>query len=768
MSLFNKFLFLFFLSGNLIAQNCPYSISGTITDELTGSPLAFAGIYLEETQQGVLADDAGNYKIQDICQKEVHVRVTHASCEPERFFIDLQENEVKNFLLHHHAELLNEVQVHGSSNEKSTQVSSSLGKVEIVRNGNQNLADILSELTGVSTLKNGSGISKPVIHGLFGNRISILNNGIAQSGQQWGSDHAPEIDAFSADHLSVIKGVNALAYAGSTLGGVVMVEGSPVEDEPHLHGSVNYLYNSNGRGNTLNAKVEKAGKWFRWRMNGTVKMQGDSKTPTYFLTNTGRKEANFSFRADKKLNDKWSSTLNYATFNTEIGILKGSQIGNLTDLETAFNREIPFFTETGFSYSIDVPKQRVSHNLLKLELNGVLSPTQTLRFVYGGQLNNRREFDARRGDRSEKPVLSLNQWSHFFEGKYINDLSENKTLITGIQQTITDNANIPETGISPLIPDYLAYQTSLFGILNVKNNRWFHEFGFRAENKQLNVAQITRTVPRTIKRINQNFTFFSVSAGSQLTLPNHLILNGNVGLAMRPPEVNELYSFGLHQGVSSIEEGNADLKPEKSIKALITANYHKDDFLLFEITPYAQLIDNFIYLQPQREFLLTIRGAFPYFRFEQADALLLGIDALVSIEPTDKIKLINKLTFVHGKNLTDDVPLINIPPLNFSSALQVSFKNIGVAKNNTIEVEVSHTAQQSNLLASQDFVLSPDAYTLLNLRFDTTIEIKKYYISFGLKAANLLNISYRDYLNRLRYFADDTGRNFTLSSRFTF
>jgi iron complex outermembrane receptor protein len=497
-------------------------------------------------------------------------------------------------------------------------------------------------------------------------------------------------------------------------------------------------------------------------------MQGDSQTPTYFLTNTGRKEANFSFRADKRLNDKWSSTLNYATFNTEIGILKGSQIGNLTDLETAFNREIPFFTETAFSYDIDVPKQRVSHNLLKLELNGVLSPTQTLRFTYGGQLNNRREFDARRGDRSEKPVLSLNQWSHFFEGKYINDFSENKTLITGIQQTITDNTNVPETGISPLIPDYLAYQTSLFGILNMKNNRWFHEFGFRAENKQLNVVQITRTVPRTIERINQNFTFFSVSAGSQLTLPNHLVLNGNLGLAMRPPEVNELYSFGLHQGVSSIEEGNADLKSEKSVKALITANYHKDDFLLFEITPYAQLVDNFIYLQPQREFLLTIRGAFPYFKFEQADALLLGVDALVSIEPTDKIKLINKLTFVHGKNLTDNVPLINMPPLNFSSAFQVGFRSVGIAKNSTIEVEVNHTARQSNLLASQDFVLPPDAYTLLNLRFDTTIEIKKYYISLGLKVTNLLNTNYRDYLNRLRYFAEDTGRNFTLSSRFNF
>ena len=53
-------------------------------------------------------------------------------------------------------------------------------------------------------LRNGSGISKPVIHGLFGNRVTILNNGITQSGQQWGNDHAPEIDPFVADHLSCL------------------------------------------------------------------------------------------------------------------------------------------------------------------------------------------------------------------------------------------------------------------------------------------------------------------------------------------------------------------------------------------------------------------------------------------------------------------------------------------------------------------------------------------------------------------------------------
>lgn len=765
---YSKLFFLLLFSQLVKSQTCPNSVTGTITDELTQEPMAFASVFVEETQQGVSADINGKFRIDNICFQKVHIRITHVSCEPIRKFVELSSTTILNVGLHHHAELLNELQVHGSTSEKSAQVNSSLSSVDIEKSGNQNLSDILEQLTGVSTLKNGSGISKPIIHGLFGNRISILNNGIAQAGQQWGTDHAPEIDPFSADHLTVIKGVSALAYNGSTLGGVVLVESKSISDEPHAHGAINYLYNTNGRGNTLNAKIEKAGKWFNWRINGTLKVQGDTHTPDYYLTNTARREANAAVRLEKRLSNKWNAILNYSNFNTELGILKGSQIGNLTDLQIALDREIPFFTEGEFTYTISEPKQTVNHQLLKLEFNGLISETETLRFTYGGQLNNRKEFDARRSDRSSKPVLSLNQRTHFFEGRYTRDLNSGGTFTTGLQETITDNTNIPETGISPLIPDYIAFNTALFGIYSQKNNNWFHEFGGRLENKQLNIVRITRTVPKEIERINQNFTYFGLSAGTQLSLPNHFTLSGNIGVAMRPPEVNELYSFGLHQGVSSIEEGNEALRSEQSVKGLISVNYHAQKFIFIEFTPYIQAINNFIYLQPQSDFLLTIRGAFPYFKFQQTQALLYGTDALLSIEPTESVKLINKFSFVRGIDRTNDKPLVFIPPANFSSSLIIGFKDFGKFSNNTAEIEVAHTSRQQNLLPEQDFVLPPNAYTLLNAAVNSNVKIGKYYVSLGLKGANLLNVRHRDYLNRLRYFADDMGRNIMLRTKFTF
>src|SRR5688500_19161669 len=68
------------------------------------------------------------------------------------------------------------------------------------------ISEALSKINGVTLLQTGSTISKPVIHGLHSSRILTIVNGVRQEGQQWGNEHAPEIDPFIADKLTVIKG----------------------------------------------------------------------------------------------------------------------------------------------------------------------------------------------------------------------------------------------------------------------------------------------------------------------------------------------------------------------------------------------------------------------------------------------------------------------------------------------------------------------------------------------------------------------------------
>jgi iron complex outermembrane receptor protein len=121
----------------------------------------------------------------------------------------------------------------------------------------------------------------------------------------------------------------------------------------------------------------------------------------------------------------------------------------------------------------------VQHHLLKLESQHILNEHQSLNFKYGGQLNNRQEFDVRRSGRSDSPALSLFQWDHFIESMYRQQFGEFLQMKIGAQFRFTDNTNNPETGILPLLPDYRAYRGAAFAILQRDKNKLLYEIGAR-------------------------------------------------------------------------------------------------------------------------------------------------------------------------------------------------------------------------------------------------------------------------------------------------
>ena len=162
------------------------------------------------------------------------------------------------------------------------------------------------------------------------------------------------------------------------------------------------FFESNGFGNGLNVQLQMYHKLLSWKLIGTLKKTGDKHTPNYYLRNTGNQEANIALQLEKSFSDKWHGDLYFSSFNTSLGILRGSHIGNLTDLTAAMQRDTPFFTEKDFSYNIDAPYQNVNHHLIKLHFKRYINDNQYLDLVYAGQLNVRKEFDVRRSGRRAK------------------------------------------------------------------------------------------------------------------------------------------------------------------------------------------------------------------------------------------------------------------------------------------------------------------------------------------------------------------------------
>lgn len=67
-----------------------------------------------------------------------------------------------------------------------------------------------------------------------------------------------------------------------------------------------------------------------------------------------------------------------------------------------------------------------------------------------------------------------------------------------------------------------------------------------------------------------------------------------------------------------------------------------------------------------------------------------------------------------------------------------------------------------------DIAPAPPGYTLLNMEVGFKVPVKDHHLSISLAGENLTNKAYRNYMNRLRYFADDVGRNFIIRIKYNF
>lgn len=760
-----------FIQHSNFAQKCTYSISGQITDDSTQEPLAGATIIVKETSKTTITNEKGEFEFHSICQGDYHIIISHIGCENKEEAIHVDGDEKLNIVMPHLLNMLDGVQLVQKPHQATTQSVQVIKQQSIQKNANKNLGNLLESLTGVTTLKNGNSIAKPVVHGLYGSRVMVLNNNVVQSGQQWGNDHAPEIDPLMAGSVEVLKGVAALEYQGSGLGAVVNVLPRKIKNDAHLHGSFLYLGESNGLGNNTNFSLQQKRKSLGWEVTGTLKKYGDAQTPDYYLNNTGFTEANIALQLEYDFSEQWLSKWYVSSFNTNLGVLRGSHITlNESDYtEQVINAEVPQFTEENFSYAIDAPRQEVHHHLLKWENILKKDEDEKYIFTYAGQIDKREEYDVRRAGRSDVPALGLLQQQHFLEAKHQkiheNDLETKK----GVQYTFTDNTNNPDTGILPLIPDYLSHQLGGYVLLDKELDDWRFELGARYNFTYQSVAYINRNIERDIKNYVNLFHNYSVAGGVNYLTDKNYDWSFNVGLTSRNPDVNELYSYGLHQGVSGFEVGDPNLKKETGIKTTLGLKGDVNQKWFYEGLIYVHYIDNFIYLQPQNEFLKTIRGTFSVFNYVQTDARLVGFDFGTNYLFSDELSVGAKYSFLKGDNLTEDEPLIYMPANNALATINYKGDSSdGFLKDVSLGLEYRYVWKQVHLLGGQDIKSAPNAYQLLNFDFEKQIYIHHTSVKLYGGIDNVLNVTYRDYLNRTRYFADDLGRSFSLGLRVKF
>ena len=659
---------------------------------------------------------------------------------------------------------------------KPVTASVAIDKPKLQQKSGEELAKVLTTVAGVSMIQTGATIAKPVIHGLHSNRILILNNEVRQEGQQWGADHAPEIDPAVADKITVIKGADAVRYGSDALGGVVVIAPNQLPYGDGLHGQLSPSFASNGRKSATTLKLESGLPGllhWAWRVQGTLKRSGDIHTADYMLNNTAAAEANFSAAIGLR-QEAGSAELFYSRYENESGVFYGSHIGNLDDLLARFEIGRPLTTYP-FSYSIEAPKQKVIHHLLKAKAYYFLPFGGKLTAQYAFQKDIRQEFSVRRLDRTRIPALNMWLTTHLAEVFWENmDTQHWKTLVGG-SFSLQDNYNQPGTGVVPVIPNFASVGYGAFAIEKYHKDNWNAEAGLRYDYKYLSADGYDMYSQRYGGE--HDFHNITYSLGGAWQATPHTALSSNIGVAWRAPQVNELYSSGLHHGAGTYNLGEASLSPETGAKWITSLSYtHPERGIYLTADAYVQLIKNYIYDYPTGETRTLFSGVYPIFQYTQADALFRGVDIDASLRLAQWGAFAQRISYglrgsvVFANELKTDRYFPFIPAPRLSQSLEWKAQPKGLFQ--TLEASIGHTfvAKQTRFEPSQELVATtPDAYHLFEAAVGSTIAIaEQQTLSVRLSCENLFNQLYKEYTNRFRYYAHDLGRNVYLRLNYNF
>lgn len=768
-------------------QACNFTLSGNVQEKDGGS---LPGATLLISGKSTATNSEGKFEFRGLCGGISELVIKYIGYADQHLTIDLNGDKQIVVTLIASETTLEEVSVSGNSGSTHTNLTNTtytLSAEELDHFKGKSLGEALKRVPGVSALQTGPAIFKPVIDGLHSQRILLLNNGIRQEGQQWGVEHAPEIDPFIASEIKVVKGSETVRYGSDAIGGVIIIDTPPMHQAQKFGGELNAGFSSNNRmgvfSGLLEGGVKKMPK-MSWRLQSSVKKGGDYSAPDYVLSNTGVQELNFSGAVGLKAEDK-GAELYFSSFNTEMGILRTAHTGSTENLDFSFRNEKPWYVRD-FTYNIDAPRQKISHQLMKVSGYKKIAGIGTLNILYGGQYNQRKEYDIRRGGRSDKPALSLDLFSNVLDVFLEHKLGKLEGNI-GVNGTYKDNSNVPETGTRPLIPNYRQVNAGLFLLEKYRNDKWLFEGGVRIDHQYLQV--ISRLTNQELVKPQFNFTYVSGSFGASYYFNQYARISSHVGLAMRPPHVSELYSDGLHRGLASVEYGllnqngfqtDASLvKKEISTKWTNGFQFIKNEFSL-ELSAHLNHISNYVYLRPNGT-ERRASGVYVVFDYAQTEAFLTGIDGLLHWDVSKHIEYWVTFAYLYARDMANNDVLTFIPPAQMEHGLtyhttlkrsQELFFTLSapvVFRQTRAPITVYPTdAETYEGNKVYDFAPAPDGYILLNAGMGIKLPVKEHVLSISLDGENLLNKSYRVYMNRLRYFADEPGTNFMLRLKYNF
>lgn len=647
-------------------------------------------------------------------------------------------------------------------------ISSQLNSQVIERSMGQSLGAMLERVSGVSSIQTGSTISKPVIHGMYGNRILLVNNGARLTGQQWGADHAPEVDKNSSSKIEVVKGAEAVRYGSEALGGIVVMEQDMLPyEQKRVSGKLSTMYGSNGYRYQVVGNAEGSMPFLpslAWRIQSTYANSGDQRAANYLLNNTGTREFDFSTALGYR-HKNFRVEGYFSRYDLKLGVLFNAQMGDEDLLVERIKIGRPVDL-TPFTRHIDYPFQHIIHTNATLKLFYDSEKYGRFYWLAAFQKDDREENRIRRMNLSYIPAVSMHlktlqnhlRWrkNYGFWGSEI-----------GAQLTNSDHTNQRGTGVVPIIPNHTETQLGAYILQKYERNKLGAEAGIRFDWQDTKAAGYDWT--GDYYGGHRTFSNFTYSIGGHYHITDKLTLTSNLGLAWRAPHVFELYSNGNELGSGRFVRGDSTMNSENSYKWVTSLDY-RSTFLDVRLDAYLQWVKNYIYDRPMKgQHVTVISGTYPLFQYMQTDAFIRGIDLDLRVRPLAEIEyhFVSSMIWANERHTNNYLPYI--PSFRFNHSLTYTPKLPGKFSP-WLELRHRFVARQHRFDAATDLIdFAPASYSLFGFEAGTEWRIDaNNALSLFISADNLFNKEYKEYTNRARYYAHDLGRDIRINLSWKF
>lgn len=638
--------------------------------------------------------------------------------------------------------------------------TSVLSSADLRRDHGVSLAQTIARLPGVRSLSTGEQIGKPVIRGLSGARVLVLDNGLRLEDYSWSDEDGPSIDARLADRVEVIRGPASVLYGSDALGGVVNAIPAPIPNAnggPSIRRGEIELY---GASNNVEGGGVLGLEGARGRLGARLLFVGrfgqDVHTPAGAIRNTGFAAGNGELAVGIHHRSGAETALRFAHYGGEYKLLEidapaggpAAEEGGPARVALDDRLQLSHTRALG-SFQLETRGQLQRHNLQ--EKSDLPNPQP-------GQPKEATVFDLLLNTATADILLH-----HGRESEEL-DAAPSWRGTFGLSGLLQHNDS---RGIVPLVPDASIVSGGAFAFERFAVGRVAILAGARGDLRHLNADANSLL---SLQAQDRNFGAFTGDVGVVYRLTPSLAFAVNGGSAWRAPTLFELYSNGPRLGEGRYEYGSATLDPERSVN--LDASLRWDSPRAHaEVSAYHTKVNDYIYIAPTN----TTQDNLRVYRYGQTDATLSGGELSASVATTELLTLRGKLDAVRGTDDIHDDPLPLMPPLR--AALGAELRgHTGRFGTPYVSADVEHVAKSSRLSGEErnatvdagHFPLATDAYTLLELGAGMSIHPAGRTTRLDLRVRNAGNVQYRDFLNRYKEFAYAPGINVVLRASTSF